>query len=120
MKALTTLAAIAALCAGMSIANAQNVGGTADPNESPSNINKGEPPSHGASQSGNESTRAANMPAREKGRRMGKAKFCIQVSKSGGGLECNFATMEACTQEAQPRGLQCSENPRMTTTGSRQ
>jgi hypothetical protein len=101
--------------------NAQNAGGPAGPNASPGNINKGETPSGKMdSQSGSESGRAAMKGSgMEKSRVTGRGKFCIQVSKSGGGIECKFASMDACTKEAQPRGLQCSENPNMSTTGSR-
>ncbi len=119
MKKLITLAAVAALMAGMAIANAQNAGGPAGPNASPGNINKGEVPDGNGGQSGAESGATAMKPGMDTGRVIGKAKFCIQTSKSGGGVECTFASLQSCTQEAQPRGLQCSENPNMGTTGSR-
>jgi hypothetical protein len=120
MKTLTTLAAVAALIAGMSLANAQNAGGPAGPNASPGNINKGsDPSSPKGAQSGSESSGTAMKSGGTKDRVVGTGKFCVQVSKSGSGVECKFASMDACTKEAQPRGLQCSPNPNMGTTGSR-
>lgn len=120
MKTLSTFTAVAALIAGMAFANAQNAGGPSGVNSSPGNINKGDLPAGKAAQSGNESSATAMKPGAPKDRVTGRAKFCIQVSKSGGGIECQFASMEACVKEAQPRGLQCSENPNLGTTGSRQ
>lgn len=126
MKTLTTLTAAAALVAGMAIAlpivNAQNAGGPAGTNASPGNINKGETPAgkmgaQSGAESGGSAMKGSGM---EKSRVTGRSKFCIQVNKSGGGVECKFASMEACTKEAQPRGLQCSENPNLGTTGSKQ
>ena len=54
MKKITTLTAIAALVAGISIASAQNQGGQMGSGASPSNINKGADPS-GTAKSGSES-----------------------------------------------------------------
>jgi hypothetical protein len=120
MKTIATLTAIATLIAGISIASAQNAGGPAGSSASPSNINKGSDPSTPAgSQSGSESGSTAKQSGGMKDRVTGTGKFCIQVSKSGGGIECSFATLEACTKDAQPRGLQCSPNPNMGTTGSK-
>jgi hypothetical protein len=65
MKTITTLTAVAALIAGMSIAVAQNAGGSAAPGASPSNINKGSDDSTKASsQSGSESKGTAMQPAK--------------------------------------------------------
>jgi hypothetical protein len=61
MKTITTLTAIAALIAGMSIAVAQNAGGTAEPGASPSNINKG---SMNSTPSGTEAGSTAMKPAK--------------------------------------------------------
>jgi len=61
MKTITTLTAIAALIAGMSIAVAQNAGGSAVPGASPSNINKG---SMNSTQSGTEAGSTAMKPAK--------------------------------------------------------
>jgi hypothetical protein len=120
MKTLTTMAAVAALIAGMSLANAQNAGGPAGQSASPSNINKGSDQSSPmGAQSGSESGNAAMKSGGTNDRVVGTGKFCVQVSKSGNGVDCKFASMDACAKEAQPRGLQCSPNPNMGTTGSR-
>jgi Protein of unknown function (DUF3551) len=120
MKTITTLTAIAALIAGISIASAQNAGGPAGPSASPSNINKGSDASSPmGSQSGSESGSTAKQSGGTKDRVTGTGKFCIQASKSGSGIVCSFATLEACTKDAQPRGLQCSPNPNMGTTGAK-
>ncbi len=65
MKTITTLTAIAALIAGVSIAAAQNAGGPAPSGASPSNINKGsiESTNKGA-QSGNEAGSTAMNPSK--------------------------------------------------------
>ena len=121
MKTITTLTAIPALVAGISIASAQNPGGPAGQTASPSSINKGSDSSTPAgAQSGSQSGGSAMQSGAAKSRVTGTGKFCIQVSKSGGGLECNFASLAACTKDAQPRGLQCSPNPNLGTTGSKQ
>jgi len=121
MKTFTTMTAVAALIAGISIASAQNQGGPAGQNASPSSINKGSDPSTPAgAQSGSQSGSSAMQSGPTKSKVTGTGKFCIQVSKSGGGLECTFASLEACTKDAQPRGLQCSPNPNLGTTGSKQ
>jgi len=120
MKTMTTLTAIAALVAGISLASAQNQGGSAPQGASPSNINKGaDESSKSGAQSGSESSNTVKQSGGTSGRVTGNGKFCIQMSKSNGGLECTFASLEACTKDAQPRGLQCSPNPNMGTTGSK-
>ena len=120
MKTITTVTTIAALIAGISIASAQNAGGPAGSTASPSSINKGSNSSTAAgSQSGSENGSTAMQPGGMKGRVAGTGKFCIQVAKSGGGIECSYATLEACTKDAQARGLQCSPNPNSGTTGSK-
>jgi hypothetical protein len=120
MKTITTLTAIAALIAGISIASAQNAGGPAPEGASPGNINKGEVGTDsGGGQSGNESGRIARQPGGMNKKVSGNGRFCIEISK-GGSVECTFASLEACTRDAQPRGLQCSANPNaMGTTGSK-
>jgi hypothetical protein len=122
MKTITTLTTIAALIAGISIASAQNAGGPAPEGASPGNINKGEVGSGSGGrggQSGNESGRTAEQPGGMNRQATGNGRFCIEISK-GGGVECTFASLEACTRDAQPRGLQCSQNPNtMGTTGSK-
>jgi hypothetical protein len=49
----------------------------------------------------------------------GTGKFCVQISKSNNGLNCKFASIKACTKEAQAQGLQCSPNPNQGTTGAK-
>ncbi|HEY1472522.1 MAG TPA: hypothetical protein VGF53_00400 [Pseudolabrys sp.] len=95
MKTLTTLTAVAALIAGMSIASAQT---------SP-------PSSSGAGGSMSNSGATANAT--------GSGKFCIEVSK-GGSLQCKYASNAACEKDAQPQGLRCAPNPNQGTTGSKQ
>jgi hypothetical protein len=87
MKTVTTLTAVAALIAGISIASAQSM-------NSPS------------SQSG-------------KPQATGSGKFCIEVSKGAGSVQCKYASMTACEKDAQAQGLQCSPNPNSGTTGSK-
>jgi hypothetical protein len=120
MKTFTTLTAIAALVAGISIASAQNPGGQAGAGASPSNINKGADPA-GTAKSGSESSSTVMQPGRSaKGPvATGNGKFCVQLSKSNTNLNCKFASMDACTKEAQPQGLQCSPNPNQGTTGAK-
>ena len=122
MKTITTLTAIAALVAGISIASAQNQGGASPQGSSPSNINKGADDStRSGAQSGSESGGTAmksggSMNSGKSTNATGNGKFCIEVSK-GGGKECTYASLTACEKDAQPRGLQCSAN--VTTTGSK-
>ena len=49
----------------------------------------------------------------------GTGKFCVQISKSNSGLNCKFASMDACNKEAQAQGLQCQPNPNQGTTGQK-
>jgi hypothetical protein len=91
MKTLTALAAVAALAAGISFAQAQ---GTAS-----------SPPSSGSS-----------MQAPQT---IGSAAFCINTSPSGA-LNCKYASMAACEKDAKPQNLNCSPNPKKSTTGSKQ
>jgi hypothetical protein len=124
MKTLTTLTAVAALIAGMSIASAQNSGGTGPATASPSNINKsggdvgtGTSPT---SKSGSEGSAAAKSSAAMKKDKQvtGNGKFCIEMSE-GGALECKFASLEACVKEGKPNSRQCQPNPKLGTTGSK-
>jgi hypothetical protein len=91
MKTLTTLTAVAALIAGLSIASAQ----------SPMSQDK-------ASSMGKTSTQAT-----------GTGKFCI-TSASGGALNCKYASLAACEQDAKTNSQTCSANPNQGTTGSKQ
>ena len=120
MKSLMTMTAVAALIAGMSIANAQNAGGAAPPGASPSNINKGTDDGKGTD-SGSESSKMAAQPG-NKGKDkkvVGTGKFCIQMSSGEGGIECKFSSLEACVKEGKPNNRQCSPNPNLGTTGSK-
>ena len=49
----------------------------------------------------------------------GTGKFCVQISKTNGSWNCKFASMDACTKEAQPQGLECQPNPTLGTTGQK-
>jgi hypothetical protein len=120
MKTFTTLAAAAALIAGISIASAQNAGGPAQIGASPSNINKGAATGTTGEQSGNEagSTAMQHGHATQATNAMGKGKFCIEETK-GGPVECKYASITACEKDAQPQGLACSPNPNTGTTGSK-
>jgi exo-beta-1,3-glucanase (GH17 family) len=91
MKTLTTLAAIAALVAGVSFAQAQGTMGS---------------PSSGSS-------------SMQKSQTIGNSPFCINTSASGG-LNCKYASLAACEKDAKPQNLNCSPNPNKSTTGSRQ
>jgi hypothetical protein len=91
MKTLTTLTAIAALAAGISFAQAQG--------------------SMGSSSSPGASGAAPQT--------IGNAAFCINTSASGG-LNCKYASMAACEKDAKPQNLNCSPNPKKSTTGSKQ
>jgi hypothetical protein len=88
MKTLTTLTAVAALVAGISIAQAQGTMGT--------------------SSSGMQAPQTT-----------GNAAFCIATSP-GGPLNCKYASLAACEKDAKPQNLNCSPNPKKSTTGSKQ
>jgi hypothetical protein len=94
MKTLTTLTAVAALIAGMSVASAQM---TTPKSESP-----------GASGS-------ATMGSGSK-QVTGTAQYCLAAS-AGGALNCKYASLAACQKDATATG-QCSPNPNRGTTGS--
>lgn len=88
MKTLTTLTAVVALVAGISIAQAQGTMGT--------------------SSSGMQAPQTT-----------GNAAFCIATSP-GGPLNCKYASLAACEKDAKPQNLNCSPNPKKSTTGSKQ
>lgn len=92
MKTLTTLTAVAALVAGISIAQAQGTMGKT-----------------GSSPSG-------GMQAPQT---TGNAAFCIATSP-GGALNCKYASLAACEKDAKAQNLNCSPNPKKSTTGSKQ
>jgi hypothetical protein len=112
MKSLTTLAAVAALIIGMSIAGAQNAP-TTSPNTSPNSINKSNQPSKN---SGTESEIAAQgrVPANV----AGQSGYCAQTTVSGP-LQCIYATLAACDEANRWNSLKCVTNPNIGTTGSR-
>jgi hypothetical protein len=88
MKTLTTLTAVAALIAGISIAQAQG--------------------SMGQTGSGMQAPQTTGTGA-----------FCIATSP-GGPLNCKYASMAACEKDAKAQNLNCSPNPKKSTTGSKQ
>jgi hypothetical protein len=49
----------------------------------------------------------------------GNAAFCIATSP-GGPLNCKYASLAACEKDAKPQNLNCSPNPKKSTTGSKQ
>jgi len=63
MKTFTTLTAVAALVAGMSVANAQNAGNTMKQDPAPNSINSGVQTGTGGAKSGTETNGAVKMKA---------------------------------------------------------
>ena len=49
----------------------------------------------------------------------GTGAFCIATSP-GGSLNCKYASLAACEKDAKPQNLNCSPNPKKSTTGSKQ
>jgi integral membrane sensor domain MASE1 len=49
----------------------------------------------------------------------GTGAFCIAASP-GGALNCKYASLAACEKDAKPQNLNCSPNPKKSTTGSKQ
>ena len=90
MKTLTTLTTVVALAAGISIAQAQGT--------------MGKPGSSGSMQAPQTT---------------GNAAFCIATSP-GGPLNCKYASLAACEKDAKAQNLNCSPNPKKSTTGSKQ
>ena len=95
MKTLTTLTAVAALIAGMSIASAQT---------SPSN----------SMDKGAATTKMAPAPKAA----AANGKFCTET-KTGGVLNCKFATLADCKKAAKPNDETCAANPKSGTTGAK-
>jgi hypothetical protein len=91
MKTLTTLTAVAALIAGISITQAQGTMGKT-----------------GSSSSGMQAPQTT-----------GNGAFCIATSP-GGPLNCKYASLAACEKDAKAQNLNCSPNPKKSTTGSKQ
>ena len=96
MKTLTTLTAVAALLAGISIAGAQTSSGT---------MQKGSSMGAGSSTMGKQAA-------------IGKGKFCIETTP-GGTLNCKYASLSACQRDAKANNQACSSNPNLGTTGSK-
>lgn len=115
MKTFTTLTAVAALLAGISIASAQNPA-SQSPQASPSDMNKSNMPKASGSQSSD--TTGQGSSSMNKQTATGTGKFCVEIS-SGGSLNCKFASMQDCEKEAQPQNLKCSPNPNSGTTGAK-
>jgi hypothetical protein len=97
MRTLTAIVAAAVLAGGISVASAQSSPSqnapVGSPNPATSTMHKG------------------SMDQKV----TGKSKFCLQ--SSSGGMNCKFASMEACQKAA--KGGQCMPNPKMGTTGAR-
>lgn len=109
MKTFTTLTAVAALIAGISIASAQTS------SQSPASMNKGGDPETKASGSQSGSSAAQQKPAAQQA--TGSSPFCIEMSK-GGAWECKFASLAACEAEGKPNNRACHPNPKGATTGA--
>jgi len=93
MKALTTLAAVAALIAGLSVASAAD-----------SSINKS-------------TTSSSSSMSKSTAEVTGTGKFCIKGSS--GALNCQYASLSAC-KKAVTGSESCEANPNATaTTGSK-
>lgn len=94
MKHLTTLVAVAALIAGMSMASAQA-------------------PSSGMQSPGAGAAKTAAKPAVK-----GTDPFCV-VNPNGGQTNCHYASIEACKKDPKLRGRQCVANPGKSTSGAK-
>ena len=93
MKTFTTLTAVAALIAGISIASAQTP------------TNQGKAGSMGSSSMQGSQT-------------IGSGKFCI-TGKAGDAMNCKYASLAACEKDAKLNNQTCSPNPTSGTTGSK-
>ncbi len=113
MKTLTTLTAIAALIAGLSLASAQN-SATTSSQASPSDLNKSNMPKTSGSQSPSTTGQASGTMNKV----TGKSKFCITMSP-GGSMDCKYASMDACQKAAKSGKGTCSANPNSSTTGAK-
>jgi hypothetical protein len=91
MKTLTAFTTVVALIAGISMAQAQGTMGKS-----------------GSSGSGMQPQQTT-----------GSAAFCIATTP-GGPLNCKYASLAACEKDAKPQNLNCSPNPKKSTTGSKQ
>ena len=64
-------------------------------------------------------TMGTSSPGATAPQTIGNAAFCINTSASGS-LNCKYASMAACEKDAKPQNLNCSPNPKKSTTGSKQ
>lgn len=100
MKTLTTLTAIAALAAGISIASAQT---TTKPMSTTA--------PHASS----------TMSKSTMGRKVavtGRSKYCMSGAGGSNSLNCKYASLAACTKAAKPMHRTCKPNPNLGgTTG---
>lgn len=94
MKTLTTLTAISALVAGLSVASAQMT----------------TPKSNSMGASGSAAGSSARIT--------GTSQFCL-VTSPGNAMNCKYASLAACQKDATAGG-QCQQNPKSGTTGSGQ
>ena len=62
---------------------------------------------------------SSSSPSSAAPQTIGSAAFCINTS-AGGALNCKYASMAACEKDAKPQNLNCSPNPKKSTTGSKQ
>jgi hypothetical protein len=113
-KTLTTMTAIAALVAGISVASAQNA---ATPNNTtnppPGSINAGDR----TGTSGSETTGAATNSSGKSAKMVtGKSKFCITAAAGSNNLDCKFARIAACEKEAKLEHKTCQPNPNLNAT----
>ena len=101
MKTLTTLAAVAALIAGVSIASAQ----MSPPSGAPSG-------SSGTMGAGSSSSGTSQQQA------IGKGRYCLEAA--GGTLNCKYASLAAGQKDAKTSAQTCAPNPNSATTGQKQ
>ena len=99
MKTVTTLTAVAALVAGLSIASAQTT-----------------TPKSGANSAAMGSSSSSSSMGRQAA--TGSGKFCVETSP-GGSLNCKYASLAACQKDAKAQNLNCSPNPNSGTTGAK-
>jgi len=114
MKTITTLTAVAALLAGITVASAQM--------DRPADNNRANATQYNsqAADPANSTRSSGAAPSAGSQQAMGNAPFCITTSASNGSLNCKYASMAACETDAKPQNYQCSPNPKkMGTTGSK-
>lgn len=110
MKTTIMLGAVA-LLTGITIANAQMTRAPDDNKANATQLN-----SQAADPNTNNTSAA---PGGSQQMAKGNGAFCITMSASNSSLNCKFASMAACEKEAKTQNLQCSPNPKRSTTGSK-